>query len=175
MYNVLRSHFLIIIGGISHMQLCHKMPDISIFPLSDQMNHSEHPENYAVYNLEGTKETFYYTDGGFFHGFLNQKRIITPLCYTAYHRGFHVNGKDKYILARIANKVYAPNKLELLDLETGLPTLVPFAAWIPKGNQLAFGIDYDSGERYWGIFDLEKGVITHIPNLPTNQIREMMY
>ena len=136
------------------MQLGTKVEDITIFPQPALLKDDE---KYYVYHLQGASHTFYYSLGWLNHGFLTTEKFLTPLISTGYHRAFNVRGRDKYILCRLYNKEYAPNKLVLLSADTGEVVLKDFGYW--------FLVAYDilmfrkKEETEWHFFDMGKDML----------------
>lgn len=128
--------------------------------------------NFSVYPLQGAQKTYFYCDGQWRHGFMTQDRVITPARFTSYHRCFHVNGVDKYAVARIWNNSYSLNKLELVSLENGEPVLEHFGAYQFDDSLLAYRVDKEDSSL-WGIFDMSTGERLEEPTIPYEKLSEV--
>lgn len=153
------------------MEICHKVPDSTLYPIPQTLSH---PECFRIYNLQGAEKVKYYTDGSA-HGFITTKRILTEAKYTSQHRAFNIKGADKYAVGYLNDNEYRPNKIEFINLKTG-EKMFCFDAYIPGERFLAFRINSEDGDiakHRWGIFDMLKDKMIIQASVKSEDIAEI--
>lgn len=153
------------------MELCNPVTDITLYPRPEHIAE----EKYRVFNLQGATEVKYYVNG-MIHGFRTKDRIITGTRYTGLHRAFNINGVDKYAVGYIFDREYQPNKLELVNLQTGKVVLETFGAYKAGQCYLAFRVNDKHGDRNkhrWGLYNMVEDRLFAKPVITTNCIDDI--
>ena len=134
------------------MTICKRVPDLARYPRPKNIP----VEEYSVFDLQGANNVKYYVHGKA-HGFRTADRIITDTRYTSLHRGFNINGVDKYALGYLKTHDYNQNNYELINLKSGKRAIELFSAYKAGEYFLAFRINAEDGDitkHRWGLYNM---------------------